>query len=59
MSALPTTQTALRAAAYARFSSEMQRDESIDAQLRAIHTYCEKNGLLLVHEYIDLSLIHI
>ena len=36
MSAL---QTALRAAAYARFSSEMQRDESIDAQLRAIREY--------------------
>lgn len=50
MNALQTAQTALRAAAYARFSSEMQRDESIDAQLRAIRAYCEKNGLLLVHE---------
>ena len=53
MNALQTAQTALRAAAYARFSSEMQRDESIAAQLRAIRAYCEKNGLLLVHEYID------
>ena len=42
MSALQTAQTALRAAAYARFSSEMQRDESVDAQLRAIRAYCEK-----------------
>ena len=44
MNALQTAQTALRAAAYARFSSEMQRDESIAAQLRAIRAYCEKTG---------------
>lgn len=41
MSTFQTGQTALRAAAYARFSSEMQRDESIDAQLRAIHDYAQ------------------
>lgn len=45
--------TPLRAAAYARFSSEMQRDESIDAQLRAIREYAKKNGAIVVQEYID------
>ena len=39
--------------AYARFSSENQRDESIDAQLRAIRDYATRNGILLVGEYID------
>ena len=29
----------IRAAAYARYSSDNQRDESIDAQLRAIHKF--------------------
>ena len=37
-----------RAIAYARFSSNNQREESIDAQLRAIREYCEKNGIVLV-----------
>ena len=31
-----------RAVAYARFSSNNQREESIDAQLRAISEYCKK-----------------
>ena len=43
----------LRAVAYARFSSDMQREESIDAQLRAIEDYCKRNNILLVSEYID------
>ena len=32
-----------KAAVYARFSSDNQRDESIDAQLRAIQKYCEQS----------------
>ena len=32
----------IRAAAYARFSSDHQREESIEAQLRAIREYAEK-----------------
>lgn len=39
--------------AYARFSSDNQRTESIDAQLRAIHEYCDREGILLVREYRD------
>ena len=48
-----STQTVKRAVAYARFSSEMQRDESIDAQLRAIEEYANKNHLVLCGSYID------
>ena len=42
-----------KAAAYARYSSDNQRDESIDAQLRAIREYCEKNNIQLVKIYTD------
>lgn len=45
----------LRAVAYARFSSDMQRGESIDAQLRAIQKYARDNNLLLVGKYIDMA----
>ncbi len=42
-----------RAAAYVRFSSDNQRDESIDAQIRAIKDYCNRNGYQLVRTYED------
>ncbi len=42
-----------KAAAYARFSSTNQRDESIDAQLRAIRGYADDNDIEIVREYID------
>ena len=43
----------VRAAVYARFSSDNQRDESIDAQLRAINEYAKRNDIIVVTEYID------
>lgn len=43
----------MKAAAYARFSSDNQRQESIDAQIRAIKAYCDKNDHDLVHIYQD------
>lgn len=43
----------IRASAYCRFSSDNQRDESIDAQIRAIEDYCSKNGYQLVKVYAD------
>lgn len=43
----------VRGVIYARFSSEMQREESIDAQLRAIKDYADKNGINIVGEYVD------
>lgn len=42
-----------KAVAYARFSSDNQREESIDAQLRAINEYAEKNNYEIIEEYID------
>ena len=43
----------MRVAAYARFSSDNQRVESIDAQLRAIRQYCSDNDLMIVKTYAD------
>ncbi len=45
--------TLKRAVVYARFSSENQRDESIDAQVRAINEYCEKNDIQVVKIFTD------
>lgn len=42
-----------RAIAYARFSSNNQREESISAQLRAIREYCDGQGIKLVDIYTD------
>ena len=43
----------VRAVIYARFSSDNQREESIDAQVRAIRDYAKKNSIIVVGEYID------
>lgn len=45
-----TTKTA---AAYARFSSDNQRAESIDAQLADIRAYAEREGYTITAEYAD------
>ena len=42
--------------AYARYSSDNQREESITAQLRAIHNWANLNGHVIVKEYIDEAL---
>lgn len=41
------------AVAYARFSSNNQREESIDAQLRAIREYCERENIELIEIFTD------
>ena len=41
------------AVAYARFSTDMQREESIEAQIRAIEDYCGKNGYNLIKVFAD------
>lgn len=41
------------ACGYCRFSSDMQREESIEAQQRAISEYAEKNGYQITEWYID------
>ena len=42
-----------RVALYARFSSDNQRSESIDAQLRAMKAYCKQRNFVIVNTYID------
>ncbi len=43
----------MKAVAYARYSSDNQRQESITAQLRAVYSYAQKHGIDIVKEYID------
>ena len=42
-----------KVALYARFSSDNQRTESIDAQIRAMQTYCKQHNFVIVETYID------
>ena len=41
------------AAIYARMSSELQNQTSIDAQIRACTLYCEKKGYTVLRHYVD------
>lgn len=41
---------------YARYSSENQREESIDGQLRECTAYAERNGITILGTYIDRAL---
>ena len=41
---------------YARYSSENQREESIDGQLRECTAYAERNGITVLGSYIDRAL---
>ncbi len=38
---------------YARSSSDHQREESIEGQIRECTAFAEKNGITLLHNYID------
>ena len=43
----------MNAVIYARYSSDNQREESIEGQLRECLSYAEKNNLKIVNHYID------
>jgi Site-specific recombinases, DNA invertase Pin homologs len=43
----------LKAVIYARYSSDSQREESIDGQLRECAAFAEKNGITILRHYID------
>ncbi|AAO36645.1 recombinase family protein [Clostridium tetani] len=43
----------MRAVAYARFSSDNQREESIEAQIMDIKKYALKNNITVLREYVD------
>ena len=38
---------------YARYSSDNQREESIEGQIRENTAFTEKNGITIVGHYID------
>jgi len=42
-----------KAVIYARFSSDMQREESIEAQIRACRDYASRSHMEIAEEYID------
>lgn len=46
----------MKAVAYARYSSDAQKAESIDEQLREIYTYCEQNKIQIIRNYTDYCL---
>ena len=46
----------MKAVIYARYSSDNQREESIEGQLRECKEYAEKNDMLIVDTYIDRAL---
>lgn len=41
---------------YARYSSDNQREESIEGQMRECTEYAEKNGITILNSYIDRAL---
>lgn len=43
----------MNAVIYARFSSDRQREESIEGQVRECNAYAEKHGIKIVETYID------
>ena len=43
----------MRGVIYARYSSDNQREESIEGQLRENTAYAKKNGIEIVGTYID------
>ena len=46
----------MTAVIYARYSSDNQREESIEGQIRECMAYAEKNGITVVKHYIDRAL---
>ena len=46
----------MNAVIYARYSSDNQREESIEGQLRVCNNYAERNNILIVETYIDRAM---
>ena len=42
-----------KAVIYARYSSDSQTEQSIEGQLRVCKEFAERNGFVIVKEYID------
>jgi len=46
----------MKAVIYARYSSDSQREESVEGQLRECKEFAEKNGITILNNYIDRAL---
>ena len=46
----------LKAAVYARYSSDKQNEQSIEGQMRACKKYAQENKLTIVEEYVDRAM---
>ena len=46
----------MTAVIYARYSSDNQREESIEGQIRECTAYAEKNDITIVKHYIDRAI---
>lgn len=46
----------MNAVIYARYSSDSQREKSMEGQLRACQEYAERNNMAIVGTYIDRAL---
>lgn len=46
----------INAVIYARYSSHNQREESIEGQIRECQDFAEKNGFVIIDEYIDRAI---
>ena len=53
---LPTLherRSGMRGVIYARYSSDNQREESIEGQIRECKAFAERNGIDIIGSYID------
>ena len=46
----------MKAVIYARYSSDNQREESIEGQVRECLEYAERNGITVLCNYIDRAM---
>jgi DNA invertase Pin-like site-specific DNA recombinase len=46
----------MKVVVYARYSSDNQREESVEGQIRDCKSYCERNGMTIIKTYIDRAL---
>ena len=51
-----TIENTTKAVIYARYSSDRQREESIEGQLRVCEDYAKRNGMTILHVYADRAL---
>lgn len=50
------TMNSLKAVIYARYSSDKQRDESIEGQIRECRAFAEREGIIITNIYTDKAL---